>query len=465
MERNINNKDFEQFIKKNADQYRMYPSEKVWKGVYSALHTRRRWYGIGLGLLLLSAVAVTWVMTNTPSTKQLSKANQSSASKLINTTQKISPDEFISSTIQHNNQKEILLPKETESNSVSFPELANNSMDNSSPVTLTVEPDIAANSPAISKTNTIQEKPLSVKPLEIVISDQATDNESDLNNIVTQKTSDSYIPQPTTAHKDKYPLTIESVLNTYKAGGANSKGKTSLQFFFTPTVSYRKLSENKSVVRNTSTTSIAGSPSSFTSLYGINNVVTHKPDMGIEFGLTAGYPLSKNFKLIGGLQFNISRYGIKAYTTYGEIATVALDRGSDSIATWSNYRNFSGSNTNWLQNYYFSVSAPIGAEYRLFNGNKTQFGVSATLQPSYMLGDRAYLITTDYKNYVEIPWLIRRWNLNTSIETFVGYTTGKITWHVGPQVRYQVFSSFQNKYPVKENLFDFGLKVGIMLNK
>ena len=462
MERNIHNKDFEQYVKKNADQYRMYPSEKVWKGVYSTLHTRRRWYGIGLGLLLLSAVAVTWVMMNSSSSpKEQTNIVQNSAPKEVKAEQQITAEQFISTTIQHNNQKEILLPKETESISGEIATAVNNINPVENFITNSIPTaDKNVSNPVRITADQVQEKPPTIQPVDISITDQATDNESDLSTIVTKNSQNNFIPS-TTAHRDKYPLTIESVLNSFKAGSLNKKDKFALQFFFTPTVSYRKLSENKSV----RSVSIANNPTSFASLYGINNVVTHKPDMGVEFGLTAGFPIAKNLKLIGGLQFNISRYGIKAYSTYGEIATVALNRGSDSIATWTNYRNFSGSNTNWLQNYYFSVSAPIGAEYKLFNGNKTQFGISATLQPSYILGDRAYLITTDYKNYVEIPRLIRRWNLNTSIETFVGYSTGKIRWQVGPQVRYQVFSSFQNKYPVKENLFDFGLKIGIMLNK
>ena len=64
MENRFNNRDFEQFVKQNADQYRMFPSDKVWNNIHSTLHTRRRWYGIGLGLLLLSAGVVTWVMVN-----------------------------------------------------------------------------------------------------------------------------------------------------------------------------------------------------------------------------------------------------------------------------------------------------------------------------------------------------------------------------------------------------------------
>ncbi|HRE37824.1 MAG TPA: hypothetical protein PK092_05250, partial [Chitinophagaceae bacterium] len=48
----------------------MFPSEKVWEGIHHTLHTRRRWYGIGLALLLLSTATVTTVMLNNAGKKQ-----------------------------------------------------------------------------------------------------------------------------------------------------------------------------------------------------------------------------------------------------------------------------------------------------------------------------------------------------------------------------------------------------------
>src|SRR6185436_15005715 len=89
MERQFHNGDFEKLLRDHANQYRMFPSEKVWKGIHSSLHTRRRWYGIGLGLLLLlTAGTVTWVMLNPSSgTKQLITsipAGPSAESKSIN---------------------------------------------------------------------------------------------------------------------------------------------------------------------------------------------------------------------------------------------------------------------------------------------------------------------------------------------------------------------------------------------
>ena len=53
MERQFNNGDFEKLLRDNANQYRMYPSEKVWKGIDSALHTRRRWYGLTAVIMFL----------------------------------------------------------------------------------------------------------------------------------------------------------------------------------------------------------------------------------------------------------------------------------------------------------------------------------------------------------------------------------------------------------------------------
>ncbi|MBK9570652.1 MAG: hypothetical protein IPO53_12600 [Chitinophagaceae bacterium] len=167
------------------------------------------------------------------------------------------------------------------------------------------------------------------------------------------------------------------------------------------------------------------------------------------------------------MQFTVSKYDILAFTYPSEVVTIALSTsagGSNSVSTYTNYRNSGGSShANWLRNLYISASAPVGLEFKIAGNKKSYFGVSGTVQPTFNLSNRAYLISTDYKNYAEVPSLVRKWNINTGFEIFAGYTTGKINWRISPQVRYQTLSSFQEKYPVKEHLFDFGLKLGLML--
>jgi hypothetical protein len=229
--------------------------------------------------------------------------------------------------------------------------------------------------------------------------------------------------------------------------------------YVTPTVSYRKLTENKKTY--------SGATLNYVPVFDVNNYVNHKPAMGFEFGIETRYKIAKNFSLKSGLQFNINRYDIRAYSHPTEIATVAVNRnyGTDSIASLSNFRNFSGNVPNWLENFYFQAAIPIGAEVMLTNNKDINWGVSATIQPTYLIGDRAYMISSDYKNYAKFPDLMRRWNVSSGIETFVTYSTGAIKWQAGPHVRYQHLSSFVSGYPVKENLFAIGLKIGATINK
>ena len=443
MESNFNNRDFEQFVKQNADQYRMFPSEKVWKGIHNTLHTRRRWYGVGLGLLILTVSTVTWVMLAPSGNKQTSAYNRVNTAIPNNKTtgQQIIPTGSIPvQTIAGKNEFPFV-------ENIQKPDLVSSITLNNSFALKTTE---SITSPTLqNKSNSRVDN--TYKPLDFSITDQATDNNITDRDLFSFKT---FTPD----HKDHYPLSIESVVNLF-----NRKNKRfSLQLYFTPTVSYRKLTENKPYLQSTQFNSsqirFAASDKD------INNVVTHKPALGFELGMSAGYQLSENLKIKAGLQFNVSRYDIKAFSSSGEIATIALNRGNDSISAWTNYRNFDGYKSDWLQNLYFSISAPVGIELKIVGDNKTSLGISGTLQPTYIIGDRAFLISSDYKNYAEIPSLIRRWNLNTSIEPYVGYSTGKLSWQIGPQVRYQLLSSYQKKYPVRENLFDFGLKVGVMLN-
>ena len=463
MESNFNNKEFEQYVKRNADQYRMIPSEKVWKGINGALHTRRRWYGLGLALLLLlTGGSVTWVMVSYPVSK---KQNISSVKNTI-PIQPVNPNQASNVTSENISD---LLPF-NKFNKDNTPVQGNQSI-------ATLNKDSEYNTNTESSVNTDNKTIVPALPTEDLFAEIPAEkkevtnlNIATINNIagvddivVEEKASTKKFAEASkkrfTQNKEIYPLSIESVVNSYQPKKSNKK--LSWQLYFSPTVSYRKLRENKAY-QSSSSANTNSFP--FASLSDVNKAVVHKPDMGLELGVSARYPLTKNLKLRGGLQFNINRYDIKAFVYNGERARINLNDGPD-VLTWSYYRNYSGFKADWLKNFYFTVSAPIGAELRLFGNNKTNFGIAGTVQPTYILSDRAYLISTDYKNYAEVPWLIRNVNVNTSFETFISYKSRRTRWQVGPQVRYQILSSFQNKYPIKENLFDFGLKVGIILNE
>ncbi|MBS1608926.1 MAG: hypothetical protein JSS70_09230 [Bacteroidetes bacterium] len=473
MQSNYNNENFERFLRESSDQYRMYPSENAWKKIYSALHTRRRWFGIGL-ILFLSAGFVTIIMlTNsvpantlqspdknvqllTPGVKELVESPGPDNSPLTPFTGSYSVKEK-PPVVQS-----LLIPGNLNLTTTTYSIEAGTepaSTDEVSPVTESKKPDyISGTMPASDQA----ENKLPVyTPVSINISDQATDQDFNwtLNNISFINNDRTKKDLPLFSISSNRPLTIESVINSY----TRRNKKLSFQYYFTPTISYRKLSENKSYLR------LLNSGATGTSLYNdINNVVTHKPDMGLEVGVAARYAVSKILKIRAGLQFNTSRYDIKAFSYPSEVTTIALNSGgytADSVSTISNYRNFNGYKSDWLHNFYFQVSAPIGIELKLAGDEKVQFGIGSTIQPTYILGDRAYVLSSNYKNYAEVPWLTRRWNLNTSLEAFVSYSTGKMNWQVGPQVRYQLYSSFVKEYPVKENLFDFGLKIGVSVNK
>jgi len=49
--------EFEQLIREKTEQYKMYPSENVWKGVHNSLHTKRKWF-IGSMALLVTGILV-----------------------------------------------------------------------------------------------------------------------------------------------------------------------------------------------------------------------------------------------------------------------------------------------------------------------------------------------------------------------------------------------------------------------
>jgi hypothetical protein len=464
MQRNFtHDDDFEDFLKRSAEGLRMPPSEKVWEGISKDLKKRRRRIGYFTSAFLLVSSCLGFLLVNT--TKEIKPANNiavtaTDASDNSQEDASTYPSFSINTPAQAGkaSAKVIAIDGTYSSASSGQPPTSN--------ITAGKGKSIGASSATFEPENVSS---ATVMPLHSPETKELAQNNSVETTVVDSDITGETEPgtkefPKEEALKDKI-LSIESVTNLYKSP-QKKESKFSSQFYFTPTVSYRKLSENKSYQRSLTSNTIPAINN--INELNVNNAVTHKPDIGLEVGMTAKYQIAKSIKIRGGVQLNLNRYDIKAFTAPTEMATIALTNGAnqvDFVGSSSNYRNFNGYRTDWLQNFYFQVSAPVGLEFKLHSHKNTHFGLASTIQPTYVLGEKAYMLSTDYKNYTEVPWLSRKWNVNTSLEAYVAYSTGKMNWQIGPQVRYQLLSSYISKYPLKENLFDFGLRIGMSVNK
>jgi hypothetical protein len=472
MERQFNNGDFEKLLRDNANQYRMYPSEKVWKGIHSALHTRRRWYGLTAAIMLFITGSIVSIIVYNDNSSKDRLVNQ----KNISVQKSSQPEGIASAALNEIRPFNPAVENAEPGNSFTgltksflnkniFNTNIHNDLQNAGPITrnnseLVDGLDKTKVAPESDLTNNgITEQTLSNLIIDFTkvpkaeteninaIQENAISDQGSFNEDTEKKISDAISS-----------LASENVILTKP----KKQARVTAQVYFTPTVSYRKLTENKNAYNGSGF---------YVPTINVDNLVNHKPAMGLEFGIEGRYKLNKNndkFSLKTGLQFNINRYDISAYSHPTEIATVALTSGYrvDSLASLSNYRNFSGNGNgaNWLENFYFQVAIPVGAEIIISDRKNFQWGISGTLQPTYVIGDRAYVISSDYKNYAKYPELMRRWNISSGVGTFVSYSTGRIKWQAGPQVRYQHLSSFVSELTIKENLFAIGLKVGATLN-
>ena len=104
---------------------------------------------------------------------------------------------------------------------------------------------------------------------------------------------------------------------------------------------------------------------------------------------------------------------------------------------------------------------PIGADLKLAGNENVQWNVGASIQPTFVIGGKNYLISSDKRNFVKEPSLLNRWNINAGFETFITFKSNGLTWQIGPQFRTQLFSTNSKKYVIEERLLNYGFKVGV----
>jgi len=484
MEDNFNQNNFEDFLKEQVKNHRMYPNDTVWRDIHTKLHGDGRWPALTIAActLLSATIAISVYFTPKPDIFAINPSNELKNSTLSNSQHNIGLNNLASSSLYK--QK------------TSFSDLEKNKTQSITPVSRDIS---AVNDPAATgKNETVsfikpEDKNVNVSAINDKVINQRGDLKEinapaivnadaetlhDLENfnspILSKKITVSDVIKPLTQHpkaaedyndknmadnflkehKDDIPLHTASKI---KSG----KNKFGFQIYIAPSVSYRKLTEDPAVLKEGNN---EPGPVGLNYVADVNKVVRHKPGNGLEAGVSILYYLSDHFRLKSGFQFNVRQYSIEAYRSGTEVASIALvenNRIDTTITTLAIYRNNNGYYPAELVNRYYQLSVPVGLEWEIIGNKRIQFNIAGSIQPTYLINRNAYLLSTNFKNYSENPDMVRSFNINSNIETYISFKAGDFKWQIGPQLRYQPYSTFIPQYPIKEHLLDYGIKLGL----
>jgi hypothetical protein len=450
MERNYFNEGFESFLREKTDEYKLYPSDKVWEQINRRLHPRKRWPFLAAALLLLGiGVGTRYVLedlngqqqyeTNRPGkpgAESQSSPIPAQASPAPAATS--SPDPVTGLRVVSLNQSAPAADRRRNALLRVIP--GTETQHGQTPDAETPRIDAGESGSPLDGPSPLLEPAVPMANLPIALASAPA-------------------REQTAWKKD---IAAPSKLDQFIAQIGRVGRKTMWQMYVSPSVSYRKLDGQASKY----TYPYNGFP--YSANYGfprdVKDAVRHRPMIGMEVGTSLLYPLNKHFRIKAGFQFNYNAYQVEAYSYVPELASF----GSNGPGTFANtvnttayYRNFSGFDKAMLKNARFMISVPLGFEVTLAGNDRVKFNVASTIQPTYVINNQAYLVSTNLKNYAQEPSLYRKWNVNAGAEAFLSMNTGSFNWVIGPQFRYQILSSYKDKYPIKEHLMDLGFKVGV----
>jgi hypothetical protein len=483
MKKTIDN-DFEDFLKEQADELRMPASDRVWKGIHYQLHQRRRIYAVaGIFLLLLGVAAISNISggRDVAAATEQSNASTGNDNPLYKPVAKNEPSLFLKprsnsprfrvvpvNDVPYNGSRNTTtLPVNTGRNipvirSHVQPAATNTDIANAEPETSAKETGNITNTVITPAT----EKPLPTASEQtgffsenaVTITNQLNTTEEnhlqpDISSNNTNKPGRRPLEKKPANNMEKQPVektTAENILVK------NTGRQVTTEFYVTPYISYRKLTDPRNKNKN--------NPTAF-SQSELDAAIYHKPSLGMEAGVSWHLKMSDRIRSKAGLQVNYSRYNIKATRIeQPEIATITMNGYTGNRNTLSNLRaNVKNAASEWLESNSFQVSLPVGFEAALAASatGKAILNIGTTIQPSYIFKEKAPLLSTDLKNYAFQPSLNRRFNVNLGVETFFSYNTERLRWHFGPQLRYQLLSSYDKNYPFRENRIGYGFMLGV----
>lgn len=465
MESNEYNSGFEHFLREKADQYKLYPSDRVWAAVNEKLHPRKKWpyvvvaaifIGLGIGGNIHDSF-IAGGHQNNPAKDLPNRIPSAVSATPVQMADALAPE--ANGTVSQAAGHSMVVNEKAKYTATSAPlRIAHK---NANPTEVDARIDHGNNLKAV---------PGHLASVEEHVKD------------VINGALETDVTTPSTAHLESGSLMVNDQLHllaTVSKNRSNSdrkliagnkkdipkttairvmkpyKNMFGLQFYVAPSVSYRRLSGHGIKTFNTTTGNYEYSGD-------VNNVVDQQAMSGVEAGAALVFSMNKKLRFKTGLQFNMSQYESRAFQHSAELVPMtAAGIGHSQVNAISIFRSTGNGRASTLRNQRMMLSIPIGAEWTVINKKRLQFNVAGSIQPTYVINNQSYMISSDLKNYAQSPSLYRHFNLNTGFEAFITFRTGATKWNIGPQVRYQLMSSFKSQYPINEHLLDYGFKVGM----
>lgn len=440
-----NDNEFEKYLQDQSAKYRMFPSDKIWKNIDRQLHGKRRWPGLLLfTLFIIISLATLTILLDTDKNKFLTLAKTQQEKELVtanstnsnaNTglpvagktkpidkqnTYSVNPsNHFTQALVNVNNasQDEVI-----NNENIAIQPLYNDFADASTVIDLT-DKKLSGNK-ILAFNNFI--KPATGKPSPFKSSNISLNPDAEIN-----------------AENKNIPLSLPK-----------NKTKWSFSFYATPSISYRRLIEE---VYDKNTGEIISRNSK-----NINNRINQRPAAGFEIGFATRYAVNEQLRVTAGVQMNHRKYEIPAYVNAPRMTTVDLvnNSGIETMVAFSSYSVQSGNSQTTLINKFYQLSVPVGIELSVIQNKRLGIAVAANVQPTMNIDQSSFILSADQKTYVDGNPLFRKFNINSSIGAQLTYKAGNVTWHLGPQFRYQHLPTYKTPYPLKEYLVDYGVKIG-----
>lgn len=453
-EKLFNMTNFEQSLKEHADDFTIVPSRRVWQGIYNDMHPGKKWPSIPMTFMLLLTLLGIGYLNHTPinQVQQDINLNQKNLSSAINTLPTTSENQLRVASINKNYSP----AKNDISGIVSLKKVKNSNENTTERNVFTSAVKVTNHKVAINHETPVQK----INSIDQSFSDMSikSDISANTENVETEL--------------DKEKETIISPIQAIKKETDDHKKETSdivkhlkkktpkfiFSYFVMPTVTnaYFSGSDAKDSKADGSLLTInPGMPRSSMIL---------NAQLGLRVGGQVEYHLSPKLQLIIMGQASYSGYTIISNNEPLATGKLALKDKTGPVyskAYFTNFGNGKSENQVPLKNYSIQVSIPVGVQYELWQNKSAAIFVSTAVGPSFVLKSNAHLLSSDGRNYVDDQSLMRNSNYTGYLGTHIEFRVKNAKWSIGPTISYQLLSTYENKYPVKEHLLDYGIKIGI----